>query len=82
MSTVNKPIPNIVPIHQEGEEPLLSHYRTATNKYGQKLSIPVVDVRDGLSYRIMAMQMVKAGNRSKYIQYGEYQRSRKPKTEI
>lgn len=80
MSTSKKP--NIVPIHQEGEEPLLSHYRTTTNKYGQTISVPVVDVRDGIAYRMMAYQMMKSGNRSKYIAYNQYHTSRKPKTEI
>jgi hypothetical protein len=59
-----------------------SHYREATNKYGQKIQVPVVDVRDGITERMIAMQMIKSGNRSKYITYSEYQRSYKPKTQI
>jgi hypothetical protein len=58
----------------EGE--LLSHYRIAKNKYGETIKVPVVDVRDGLSYRIMAYQMSK-GRASKYIPYNEYHRSHK-----
>ena len=73
--------PNIIPLHKEGEEELLSHYRSATSKYGQ-VSVPVVDVRDGIAYRLMVMQMVKSTNRSKYINYTEYHRSHKPKTNI
>ena len=65
----------------EGEH-LLSHYRISTNKYGQEIAVPVVDVRDGWTYRAMAMQMIKASNRSKYINYTEYQRSQKPKQHI
>lgn len=65
----------------EGQE-LLSHYRITTNKYGQQIAVPVVDVRDGIAYRIMAYGMVKANNRSKYINYNEYHRSRKPKQNI
>lgn len=75
MSTTKKPV--IVPIHQEGETPLLSHYRTNVNKYGQTISVPVVDVRDGIAYRLMAMQMEKAGNRSRWINYNEYHKTRK-----
>lgn len=59
-----------------------SHYREATNKYGQKIMVPVVDVRDGIAERMIAMQMIKATNRSKYINYNEYHRSHKPKTQI
>jgi monomeric isocitrate dehydrogenase len=59
-----------------------SHYREATNKYGQIIQVPVVDVRDGIAERMVAMQMIKASNRSKYIVYNEYHRSHKPKTQI
>jgi len=66
----------------EGER-LLSHYRITTNKYGQEIAVPVVDVQDGIAYRMMAYQMIKATNSSKYINYTEYHRSRKtPKTII
>ena len=61
---------------------LLSHYRITTNKYGQEIAVPVVDVRDGIAYRMMAYQMAAASNRSKFINYTEYHRSRKPKTQI
>jgi len=67
---------------QEGEEELLSHYRVVKNRWGQEVGVPVVDVRDGLAYRLLAMQMSKASNRSKYINYTEYQRSHKPKQNI
>ena len=59
-----------------------SHYREATNKYGQIIQVPVIDVRDGIAERMVAMQMIKASNRSKYINYNEYHRSHKPKTQI
>ena len=67
---------------QEGEEELLSHYRVVKNKWGQEVGVPVVDVRDGIAYRLMAMQMIKANNRSKYIQYNQYHTSRKPQKQI
>ena len=60
----------------EGQE-LLSHYRITTNKYGQQIAVPVVDVRDGIGYRLMAMQMNKSSGRSKYINYNQYHVSRK-----
>jgi len=59
-----------------------SHYREATNKYGQIIQVPVVDVRDGIAERMLVMSMIKASNRSKYIVYNEYHRSHKPKTQI
>ena len=74
--------PEIRKITQEGEEDLLSHYRVVKNKWGQEVAVPVVDVRDGLTYRMLAMQMVKTSNRSKFINYNEYHRSHKPKTQI
>lgn len=66
----------------EGEEELFSHYRVVKNKWGQEVGVPVVDVRDGLAYRIMAMQMIKSNNRSKYITYNQYHTSHKPKRQI
>ena len=55
----------------DGNE-LLSHYRITTNKYGRKIAVPVVDVRDGITYRLMAMQMNKAAKRSKYLNHNRY----------
>jgi len=59
-----------------------SHYRETTNKYGQKIQVPVIDVRDGIAERMIAMSVIKANNRSKYINYNEYHRSHKPQTQI
>lgn len=58
-------------------EKLLSHYRTANNKYDEQIAVPVVDVRDGFSYRIMAMQMIKAARagKSKFIPYNHFYQS-------
>lgn len=69
----------ITKLTKEGEDDLLSHYRTSTNKYGEQINVPVIDVRDGISYRMLAYQMKKATNRSVWISYSEYQKS-KPKT--
>lgn len=59
-----------------------SHYREATNKYGQKIQVPVIDIRDGITERMMATAMSRSSNRSAYIAYTEYHRSYKPKTNI
>jgi hypothetical protein len=67
---------------EEGEEKLLSHYRITTNQYGQDIPVPVVDVRDGISYRILAYNMIKASNRSKYMNYNQYHTSPKKQTRI
>jgi hypothetical protein len=55
----------------------LSHFRETTNKYGQVIYVPVVDVRDGMAERALAEQIIKASNRSKYIVYNQYHISRK-----
>jgi hypothetical protein len=60
-------------------ENLESHYRVMKNGYGQDVSIPVVDVRDGLAYRMMGEHMCKSNNRSKYINYSQYHQSFKKK---
>ena len=64
----------IVPI--EGK---LSHYRKTTNKYGMDVMVPVIDVRDGLVERIIAMGIIKRSRRSKYMNYNEYCQPRKTK---
>lgn len=62
---------------QEQTETLLSHYREAVTAYGQRVLVPVIDVRDGPAQRAMATQMIKAGNRSLYMNYSHYQLSPK-----
>lgn len=56
----------------------LSYYITRYDKYGRQINIPVIDVRDGIGERMLAMAIMKATNRSKYITYSEYHVSRKP----
>ena len=56
----------------------LSYYITRYDKYGRPIHVPVVDVRDGIGERMLAMAIMKATNRSKYITYNEYHVSRKP----
>jgi hypothetical protein len=63
-------------------ENLESHYRVMKNGYGQDVAIPVVDVRDGLAYRMMADGMCKSNNRSKYINYNQYHSSPKKKQDV
>lgn len=55
----------------------LSHYRETTNKRGQKIYVPVIDVRDGMAERALAEQVLKAANRSRYMVYNQYHVSRK-----
>lgn len=64
---------------QEGK---LSHYRVTTNKYGEEIRVPVIDSRDGIVERIVALGVIRNSNRSKYIPYSEYQRSRKSKKDL
>lgn len=59
---------------QEGQ---LSYYIQTTNKYGQPVNIPVVDVRDGMAERILGEQIIKAQNKSKYIAFNQYHESPK-----
>lgn len=59
-----------------------SHYRETTNRFGEKIMIPVVNVTDGMAERALGMQMIKATNRSKYITYNDYHLSPKKKTNI
>lgn len=71
--------PTIKQLTSDEGEQLLSHYRISYNKYGQQVAVPVVDVRDGISYRLMAMGMDKSNNRSKYTTHNEYHVSQKTK---
>jgi hypothetical protein len=64
------------------QEDLLSHYRVRKNKYGQDIKVPVIDARDGMVERVVATQMAKSGNRSKYITFTEYHRSHKQKNNL
>ena len=59
------------------EQTPLSHYIQTTDKYGRPVNIPVIDVRDGLAERMLAESIVKATNRSKYMNYTEYHISHK-----
>ena len=69
-------------LSKEGEPELLSHYRVNKNKWGQEITVPVIDVRDGLTYRMLAMHTMSGNNRSKWINYNHYHTSRKPKQNI
>jgi hypothetical protein len=61
-------------VQNEGQ---LSHYIQMTNKYGEPVYIPVVDVRDGVAERALGEQIIKAQNRSRYINYNQYHFSQK-----
>lgn len=59
-----------------------SHYRSAKDKWGQNILIPVIDVRDGIGQRMAASYMEKSSNRSKYMNYNQYHRSQKKQYSI
>lgn len=65
------------PIENQAPAEALSHFRETTNKYGQKIYVPVVDVRDGMAERALAEQILKASNKSRYMNYNQYHVSRK-----
>jgi len=56
-----------------------SHYRQSIPKRpgGAISNVPVIDVRDGLAERMLAESMRKASNRSKYMNYNQYNLSPK-----
>jgi hypothetical protein len=62
----------------------LSHYRQTKNRFGELVSVPVIDVRDGIAERLMGMHMIKTGKAgSKYIAYNRYhQPSRKSQENV
>ena len=60
----------------ENQTPL-SHYRETTNKYGQIVYVPVIDVRDGMAERALAEQILKASNKSRYMTLNQYHVSKK-----
>ena len=66
----------------ENQEQALSHFRETKNKYGQMVYVPVVDVRDGLAERALAMQILKAANKSMYINFSEYHISKKKQKDL
>lgn len=55
-----------------------SHYIQTKDNYGNPVNVPVVDVRDGIGERMLAMAIIKASQSSKYIVYNQYHVSRKP----
>jgi hypothetical protein len=64
------------------EEGKLSHYRVTTNQYGEEIRVPVIDARDGIVERIIALGVIKRSNSSKYMTYNEYHRSHKTKKNL
>lgn len=66
-------------VQQEGQ---LSYYIQTTDGNGMPVNIPVIDVRDGIAERLLGEQIIKAQNKSKYINYNEYHVSRKKYTNI
>jgi hypothetical protein len=63
----------------KAEENSDSHYIQNEDKYGNPINIPVVYASDGIAERLLAQQMVKSQNTSKYISYNDYHKSPKNK---
>jgi len=59
-----------------------SHYRESINRDGMKRIIPVIDVRDGITERMIVAGIIKGNNKSKYINYNKYSVSPKQQTTI
>lgn len=66
-------------VQQEGQ---LSYYIQTSDQHGMPVNIPVIDVRDGIAERLLGEQIIKAQNKSKYINYNEYHVSRKKYTNL
>ena len=60
-----------------GVEGKLSHYRQTTNRNGDPINIPVIDVRDGIAERLLANSILKRSNVSQYIKQSPYHQSHK-----
>ena len=64
------------------EEGKLSHYIRMYRADGLPVNIPFIDVTDGIAERMLADSMLKASNRSKWINYNQYHVSKKPITRL
>lgn len=61
-------------VQSEGQ---LSHYIQSQDKFGNPVYVPVIDVRDGIAERQLAEQIIRAQNRSRYMNYNQYHISHK-----
>ena len=64
-------------LKDDAGENLLSHYRVVKDKYDQEVGVPVIDVRDGLAYRMAAMELERSSKKSKHINYNNYHESKR-----
>ena len=69
-------------IHMGENGGMLSHYRRWKDRDGVPVNVPVIDVRDGVVETMLAESILKAQNKSKWINYNEYHVSRKRRKEI
>jgi hypothetical protein len=60
------------------EEGKLSHYIRMYRADGTPVHIPVIDVTDGIAERMLGESIIKASQRSKWINYNQYHVSKKP----
>jgi hypothetical protein len=64
-------------LKDDAGEDLLSHYRVVKDRFDQEVGVPVIDVRDGLAYRMAAMELERSSNKSKHINYSNYHESKR-----
>jgi len=50
----------------------LSHYIQTENGLGIPINVPVIDVRDGVVETLLAESIIKAQNKSRYLNYNQY----------
>jgi len=60
-----------------GMEGKLSHYRQTTNRNGDPINVPVIDVRDGIGERLLAESIIRRSSVSQFISYNQYHTSHK-----
>ncbi len=60
----------------------LSHYIQTEDKYGQPVNVPVIDVRDGVVETLLAESIIRAQNKSKWMNYNQYHVSPKKRQTI
>lgn len=57
------------PVKINLEEGQYSHSLQTSDKYGNPIVIPVIDVRDGIAHREVAEHMLKKSNKAKGSKY-------------
>lgn len=61
---------------REKESGTLSHFRFSKNKYGERIMVPVIDVRDGDEARRIAYSMIKSSKSNSFFKQNAYNTKR------